>query len=109
MDGKTGCTLTLALHAVAVDGGTADHDVVDDREAAFAANPVTLAVPDAAVGQDGRFVEPHTAVVELLRDRDFVRMKKVPDGAVDNLIRRVSQDVDNGVGRVEDMGIIAEV
>ena len=42
--------LTLALHAVSVDASAADHDIVDDGEAALTSNPVALTVLQATVG-----------------------------------------------------------
>lgn len=101
--------LTLALHAISVDADAADEHVVDDGEAAFAADPVALAVLQAAVGQDGRLVEAHAAAVAGLGQWQLVGVEEVPDGAVDDLIGRVAENVDNGVGRVENMGIVGEV
>jgi len=94
---------------MAIDGNAADHDIVDDREAALASDPVALSVLDATVGQDGSLVEPHASTVELLGDWDFLGMEEVPAGAIDDLVRSVAEDVDNGVGRVEDMSILGEV
>ena len=101
--------LTLALHATSVNGGAADHDIVDDGEAALAAHPIALAILDAAVAQHGGLVEPHAPTVKPLRDRHLVRVEEVPNGPVDDLVWRVAQDVDNGVGRIEDMGVLGEI
>jgi hypothetical protein len=42
--------LTLALHAISVDTSAADHDIVNDRKAALASNPVPLTILQATVG-----------------------------------------------------------
>jgi hypothetical protein len=106
---RHGTSLTLAVHAVAIDGNAADHDIVDDGEAALAADPIALAVPDATVGQHGGLVEPHASTMELLCDRDLLGMEEVPAGPIDDLIRGVAEDVDNRVGRVEDVRVLGEV
>lgn len=41
--------LTLALHAMSVDADAANHDIVNNREATFAAYPIPLAIPEATV------------------------------------------------------------
>ena len=100
---------TLAAHATAIDGGAADHDIVHDGEAALATDPVALAVPDAAVGQDGGLVEVDAATMELLGEGDLVGVEEVPAGLVDDLVRGMAEDVDDGVGRVENVGILGEI
>jgi hypothetical protein len=92
-----------------IDRGAADHDIVDNGEAALASDPVALAILDTTVRQDGSLVEPHSSTVELLCYRDLVGMKEVPARAVDHLIWSVAEDVDNRIGRVEDMCILGKV
>lgn len=70
--------LTLALHATSIDAGATDHDIVDNRKAAFAANPVSLAVPQAAVGQDGGLVQPHSSTMFDFGKRQFLRVEELP-------------------------------
>ena len=94
---------------MAVDAGAAYEHVVDDGEAAFAANPVALAVPQPAVGQDGGLVESDAAAVLLFRQRELFWVEELPHRPVDDLIGRVAEDVDNRVGRVQDVGIVGEV
>jgi len=101
--------LTLALHALAINAGAANEHVVDDGEAAFAADPVALTVPQATVGQDGSLVESDAAAVLLSRQWELFGMEELPHGPVDDLIRRMTEDVDNRVGRVQDVGIVGEV
>lgn len=95
--------------ALAVDADAAYHNIVDNGETALASHPVALAVADAAVGQDGGLVEVHATLVELLRERNLLWMKKVPAGAVDNLVRSMAEDVNDRVGGVEDVSILGEV
>lgn len=42
--------LTLTLHAMPVNTGADNHDIVDDGEAALASYPVALTVLEATVG-----------------------------------------------------------
>jgi hypothetical protein len=70
--------LTLAVHSIAIDGSAADHDIVHDREAALAADPITLAILDTAVRKHRGLVEPHATVMELLCDGDLVRVEEIP-------------------------------
>lgn len=49
-----------------IDTGTADHDIVDDRKAALATNPVSLTVLQTAIGQYSRFVQRDTAAILCL-------------------------------------------
>lgn len=90
--------LTLALHAMSINGGAANHDIVDDREAAFTADPIALAVLDAAVGQHNCLVELHASIMELFSEGDFIGMEKIPNGPIQNLFGGVSKYVDDGVG-----------
>jgi hypothetical protein len=70
--------LTLALHAVPVNTGADDHDIVNDRKAALAANPIALAVLEATVGQNSGFVESHSTAVLRLGQREFLGMEELP-------------------------------
>mgnify|MGYP006877425150 CR=1 FL=1 len=101
--------LTLALHALAVNAGAANKHVVDDGEAAFAADPVALAVPQSTVGQDSSLVESDAAAVLLSRQWELFGVEELPHGPVDDLIGRMTEDVDNRVGRVQYVGIVGEV
>jgi hypothetical protein len=92
-----------------IDRGAADHDIVDNGEAALASDPVALAVLYATVGQNGSLVEPHSPTVKLLRYRDLVGVEEVPAGAIDHLIWSVTKDIDNRIRRVEDMCILGKV
>jgi hypothetical protein len=70
--------LTLALHAVPVDTGADDHDIINNGKAALAAHPVALAVLKATVGQDSCFVESHSTAVLRLGQREFLGMEELP-------------------------------
>lgn len=88
-----------------IDGGATHHDIVDDGKAAFAANPIALAVFDAAVGQYSSLVKPHASAVELLGQGHFIRMEEVPDGSVQDFIGGVTKYVDDGIRRVQNISI----
>lgn len=90
-------TLTLALYTLSVDASAADEDIIDDGEAAFAADPFTLAVFQATVGQYGSLVEPHAAAMLCFGQRNLVRMEELPHGPVDDLVGGMTEDVDNRV------------
>jgi predicted RNase H-like nuclease len=94
---------------MSVNTSAADQDIVNNRETAFAADPVSLTVPQTTVGQDCSFVEPHAAIVLLFGQRKLIGMKEQPYRPVDYLVGRVSEDVHNRVGRVQDLSIVREV
>lgn len=71
--------LTLALHAVSVDTDAADQDIVDDGEAALAADPVAATVLQATVGQDGGLVEADAAAVLGLGQGQLLGMEELPN------------------------------
>lgn len=90
-------SLTLTLHPVPVDAGTDHHDIVHYRKTALASYPVTLTILETTVGQHSGFVKPHSSAVFCFGQRQLVWMKEVPHRPVHDLIRRVSQYVDDGV------------
>jgi len=94
---------------MSVDAGAANEDIVDDGEAAFTTDPFALAVLQAAIGQDSSLVQSHAAAVVSSGQREFLWMKKLPHGPIDYLVRCMTEDVDNGVGRVQYVGVIGEV
>lgn len=59
--------LTLTGETLPIDRCTDDHNVVHNRETAFASCPISLLVPDLAVGEHGRLVHRHSLLVKLLR------------------------------------------
>jgi hypothetical protein len=98
--GASGCVLTLAFHAMPVDARAAYHYIVDDGEAALAADPVPLAILQTAVRQDSSLVEAHSSAVLCLCDGQFLWVKELPYRAVDDLVRGMTEDVNDGVRRV---------
>lgn len=94
---------------MSVDAGAANEDIVDDGEAAFTTDPFALAVLQAAIGQDSSLVQSHAAAVVSSCQREFLWMEKLPHGPIDYLVRCMTEDVDNGVGRVQYVGVIGEV
>ena len=100
---------TLAAHSTSIDAGAAHHYVVDDREATLTTNPLALAVLDLAIGEDGGFVKLHASTVELPRERNLIGVEKLPARPVDDFVGRVSENVDDRVGAIEDSRIVGEV
>lgn len=100
---------TLARHSPAVDTGAANHDIVNDGETALAADPVTITVPDLAVGQNGSFVELDATTVEVLGERNLIRVEEVPAGPADDLIGSVSEDINDRVRGVKNASLAGEV
>jgi hypothetical protein len=94
---------------MSIDGGAAHHDIVDDGEAALATDPVALAILDAAVRQYGSLVEPYASIMELLCNRYLIGMEKIPDRTVDNLVGSMAENVNNGVGCIENVGMVGQV
>jgi hypothetical protein len=92
-----------------IDAGATDHDIIDNGEATLASYPVALAVFNTAVCQYGSFVELHTSQMELLGEGSVLDMKEVPGRSVDDLVRGVAEDINNGVGRVENMSTLGKV
>ena len=94
---------------MAIDAGAAHHNIVDDRKAAFTSNPFALAVFDAAVRQDGGLVKLDASKMKLLGERFVLLVEEVPSGSIDNLVRSVAEDVDDGIRGIEDVGTFREV
>jgi hypothetical protein len=80
---------------LSVDAGAADEHIVDDGEAAFAADPFSLAILQATVRQDGGLIQPHAAAVLCLCEGKFIGMEELPNRPVDDLVWRMAEDVDN--------------
>lgn len=99
----------MTVHSLSIDGCATHHDIVDDGEAAFAPNPVTLAVFDATVRKYCSLVKLDPTVVELLCDWDFIWMEEIPAGVIANFVRGVTENVDNRIRTVENVGALAEV
>ena len=92
---ETRLTLGFAIHLI--DTCTYDHNVVDDRETALAADPSAFSVLDSTVCQHCSFVHGHLLLVKLLRKREFILWEELPHGAVDNLIWSVAEYVNHRV------------
>lgn len=85
---------------MSIDASASDKDIVDDGEATFATDPFPLAILQAAIGQDSGLVQSHSPAVMRPGQRKFIWMKKLPHGPIDYLVGRVTEDVDNGIGRI---------
>lgn len=101
--------LTFRFASSLVNTGANDHDIVDDGETALAANPLTVLAQDVAVSQHGCFVHDNLLLVELLSIGQFILVEEVPCGTVDDLIWCVAENVDDRVGRVEDVRLGGEI
>jgi hypothetical protein len=94
---------------MSIDTRATDHDIVDNGEAAFTADPLSLTVLESAVGQDGSLVEVYSSAILCSGERKLVWVEELPDGSIDDLVRRVAKDVDDGVGRVENVCVVGQV
>ena len=92
-----------------IDASAADHDIVDDRKAAFACHVIAVTAPDIGIRKHRSLVELHATLVLLSGHGDVVRVEPLPDRPVEDLIRRVAEYVHNGIGRVENASLIGEV
>jgi hypothetical protein len=95
--------LTFGFASSLVDTGAHNHDIVDDGKTTLAANPLAILAQYVAVGQHGCLVHDNLPLVELLSIGQFILVEEVPCGTVDDLIWCVAENVDDRVGRVEDM------
>ena len=80
-----------------IDTRTDDHNVVDNRKAAFAANPLAFSILDSTVCQYCSLVHRHLLLVELLRIWKLILREELPGGAIDDLIWSVAEYVDDRV------------
>jgi hypothetical protein len=101
-------SLTLTLFASSVNTRTNYHYIVYNGEAAFTADPLAISVLDTTIRQHSSFVRGHSFLVERAHVGEFIRREEVPCWFVDHFIRRVAEDVDYGVGSVEDACIVFE-
>lgn len=70
--------LTLTRLAPSIHTRTYDHDIVDDCETAFTANPLSLSVPNTAVHECGSFVHLNPSLVERTRVWQLLLWKELP-------------------------------
>lgn len=69
---------TVCFAASLVNTGANNHDIVDDSETAFAANPFASFAHDIAVSQHGGFVHDNAATMELLGIWEFIFGEELP-------------------------------
>ena len=101
--------LTFGFASSLVNTSANNHDIVDNGKTALAANPLASLAQHITVGQHGRFVHDDLPLMELLSIGQFIFVEEVPCGTVDNLIWCVAEDIDDRVGRVEDMRLGCEI
>lgn len=94
---------------MSIDTGTAHHYIVHNRETAFAADPVSLTVLEATVGQHSCLVKRYSATIFGLGEVQLLRVEELPYRAIDDLVRRVTENVDNGVRRVQDVCLFGQI
>jgi len=80
-----------------IDADAHNHDIVHDSEAALAANPLAISIPQTTVGQNCSLIEGNTSFMESLGLRELRLMKEVPRGPVDDFIRSVTENVNNRI------------
>lgn len=80
-----------------INARAGDQDIVHDREDTFATDPRAIFVPDPAVFQHSSFIQPHTTAVDTSGERNLVRVKILPAGLVDHLVRQIAKDVLNRI------------
>jgi len=95
--------LTLRFASSLVNTGADDHDIVDNGETALAANPLSTLAEYITVGQYGCLVHDHLPLMELLGIWQLIFVEEVPGGPIDDLIWCVAENVDDRVGRVENV------
>jgi hypothetical protein len=101
--------LTFGFASSFVNTSANNHDIVDNGKTALAANPLASLAQHITVGQHGRLVHDNLPLMEFLSIRQFIFVEEVPCGTVDNLIWCVAEDIDDRVGRVEDMRLGCEI
>jgi hypothetical protein len=94
---------------MAVDARTTDHDIVNDGEATLTADPLSLAVLEPAIGQDSGLVEVDASAILCSGERKLIGMEELPDGPINDLIGGVTENVDDGVGRVKNVCVVGQV
>jgi len=100
---------TFGFASSLVDTGANNHDIVDNGETALADNPLAILAQYIAIGQHSRLVHDHLPLMELLGIGQFILVEEFPGRTVDDLIWCVTEDVDDRVGRVEDMRLRCEI
>lgn len=80
-----------------------------DGKAALAAYPAAIAREYAGIVKNRSLVEKNTATMDGASEWHLVRMKVVKAGPAEDLSGRVAEDVNDGLGRVQDIGIRSQV
>jgi len=101
--------LTLTRYSLPIYTRTHNHDIVYDSKAALATHPPAVSVPHPTICQDGRLVHLHALLMVLAREGQLLGREVLPGGAVDDFIWSIAEDVDDGVGGIEDAGVWGEV
>jgi hypothetical protein len=102
-------SLTDARQVVPVDAGACNHNIIDDAEAAFTANPFSMGVSDVTVSKDGGFVHGDASAMELLGVGHVGGFEEVPCGLADDFVGGVAENIDDGVRRIQYNGFLGEV
>jgi hypothetical protein len=63
---------------VPIDAGTAYHDIVDNRKATLATDPISLAVLETTVRKHCRFVKRDSAAILCLGKMQLLGMEELP-------------------------------
>lgn len=100
---------TLAPFTLGIYTRRGHQHIVDDREAAFAAQPLTGLGENANIVEDGRLIEQDASAVDRTREWHLLGMEVVESGLPPDLIRLVAQNIENRVRGKENVGIGSEV
>jgi hypothetical protein len=101
--------LTLTLFSGAVDANTSDEDIMNDGEDALTADPAATPRAKTNIVKHGGLVEEDATRVNGTCKRDLVRMEEVKGGFVLYFVRVIPEDLDDGVGRKEDVRIRTQI
>ena len=66
---------TVILGITSVDTGASHKNIIDDGEDALASNPLPIISPDSGIMKHSSFVELDAAVMNMLSERDFIRVE----------------------------------
>ena len=83
-------SLTLVSRIPTIDTGTGNQNLIDDREDAFAGDPLAISASDGGVVKDGGSIELDTTAVDVARKRNLIRMKIVKAGPAYHILRDVA-------------------
>lgn len=82
---------------------------MDNGETAFAAYPTAIAREDTCIVQDGSLVQQDATSMHGSGKGYLVGVEEVEAGPAEYLMRSIAKDIDDGLGRIEDIGIRSQI